>query len=103
MTENTEPTNTQLANFLVIYASQIPGAEHLQLDAFVLEKILDSDPTYREDALKQHTRFQEQLNRLHDEMMQGKLQCEHIRSNGRRCPNFNETGSFYCGLHREDD
>jgi hypothetical protein len=36
-------------------------------------------------------------------MREGKLQCEHILLSGKQCPNRNEPGTMYCGLHQQED
>lgn len=102
--EYVEPTNEQLANFLVVYAPQIfPGSENLQLSPPILEMLLNNHPEKREGALRHHRKFVEETNKFVKKMAAGELQCEHIRPNGRRCPNANEPGRMYCGLHGEDD
>lgn len=102
---HTEPTNAQLANFLVVYAKRFMGVggKHLSLDASTLERMMDHDNTYREDALKTHRNFQKKLDEYMDKLEKGQMQCEHIRPNGKRCPNFNEPGKVYCGLHKDDE
>jgi hypothetical protein len=101
--EYTEPTNEQLANFLVLYAGLVPGAEDLELSAPVLATIMDHNETYRQAALKRHREFQHQVNEYGEKMKDGMLQCAHIRPNGKNCPNFNEPGSYYCGLHKDSE
>src|SRR5918993_5488365 len=96
-----EPDNEQLANFLVVYAGTIPQFEGLHLSPVVLEMQL-RNPIFRESALRHHRKFQEDMRQLSSKMEKGELQCDHIRGNGKRCPNHNEPGSFYCGLHLED-
>lgn len=102
-TEYTEPTNEQLARFLVVYAGHIPGAEGLQLSPPVLESLMSQNPKFREGALRHHRQFQDQIHELTKKMEAGELTCEHIRPNGKRCPNFNEPRSFYCGLHNKEE
>lgn len=103
--EYIEPTNTQLANFLSVAAPQISGLEYLELrpDPGMLEFFLERNPQFRQNALRIHRQFQDQIHE-HTEKMEkgGELQCEHIRPNGRRCPNRNEAGSLYCGLHKSE-
>lgn len=101
--EYTEPTNEQLAKFLVIYAKQIRGAEDLELSAPVLESIMNHNEEYRQAALKTHRQFQDQIIEHTKQMEAGMLRCEHIRPNGKKCPNANEPGSYYCGLHKDEE
>jgi hypothetical protein len=98
-----EPTNEQLAKFLVIYAKTVTGAENLDLKAPVLETIMNHDEKYRQAALKTHRRFQQDIDEMLGKMERGELRCEHIRPNGKHCPNSNEPGSFYCGLHKDEE
>lgn len=97
--EYTEPTNEQLANFLVIYAEMIPGMQNLNLSPPILESLLSQNPQFREGALRHHRRFQGKADELHEKMIAGKLQCSQSLKSGKRCPNNNEPGSYYCGLH----
>jgi hypothetical protein len=101
--EYVEPSNEQLAKFLVVYAKQFPGLEILQVDAPTLEWMLDHNSKYREASLRHHRRFQEKIIELTRKMKAGELQCAHIRHNGRPCPNSNEPGSYYCGLHKDEE
>lgn len=103
MAEQTEPTNEQLGRFLAIYAKQFPGLDSLNVGADVLESMLDRNPAYREAAIRHHQRFQNQIDEMLNKMKKGELRCEHIRPNGKKCPNFNEPGSFYCGLHKDEE
>lgn len=100
MADQEEPTNEQLANFLFVYAKSDSRAKGLHLDASILEMMLERNPVFREAGLEIHRGFQEKANAVSEKMMRGALQCEHIRPNGKRCVNFNESGSFYCGLHK---
>lgn len=102
--EYTEPTNEQLASFLVIAAPHIvPGAESLALSPPVLESLMSQNPSFREAALRHHRKFQDLIFEHTEKMNRdGELQCEHIRPNGKKCPNRNEAGSLYCGLHKEE-
>lgn len=100
--EYEEPTNAQLANFLVIYAPRIVGEHSFDLNPTMLEELLDRHPMYRISALKHHRKFIEAQKELWDKMERGKLRCAHIRDNGKKCPNWNEPGSFFCGLHKEE-
>ncbi len=97
-----EPSNEQLANFLVVYSKQIPSFENVNLTSssilFWLEK-----PEFRKIALYHHQRFQDNMSELHRQMEKGELQCEHIRPNNKRCPNHNEPGNYYCGLHQDNE
>lgn len=99
--ERTKPTNKQLARFLEIVASTVPGAEGIHPSAEILEMMLNENPLYREAALRKHRRFQQQIDEVHKKMERGQLQCDHIRPNGKMCPNWNQPGSFYCGLHKD--
>lgn len=99
--EYEEPTNKQLANFLTVCAPQIVGEHSFFPNPVILEKLLEK-PLYREAALRRHRRFVDEMNLLMEKMERGQLQCEHIRANGKKCPNFNEPGIFYCGLHRDE-
>ena len=99
--EYIEPNNEQLAHFLSIAGPQITGI-NLRPDPYVLEQLLDKHPEFRENALKHHRHFQEKAWKLADKMEKGELQCEYIRPNGKRCPNYNEPGSMYCGLHQNE-
>lgn len=103
MADPKEPTNEQLARFLVVYAQTKLGTQNLQLDAPVLQAMMDDNEEYRQSALKTHRRFQQQIDEMFELMQQGRLGCAHIRPNGKHCPNFNEPGSYYCGLHKEAD
>ncbi len=96
------PTNEQLANFLVVYAQQIPQLEGLHLNAVILEMQL-KNPTFRETALKHHRNFQAGISEIHKELEAGELQCDYIRPNGKKCPNRNTPGHFYCGLHQNEE
>jgi hypothetical protein len=103
--EYTEPNNEQLANFLSVMSPHIAGLEHLNLkpEPAILEMFLERNPTFRANGLRLHREFQEQIHE-HTEKMEkgGELQCEHIRPNGKKCPNRNEAGSLYCGLHKSE-
>lgn len=101
--EYTEPTNEQLASFLVIQAKSDPRMEGMKFSPPILEVLLSQNPKYREAALIKHRRFQDQIRELTRAMEEGKLQCEHILQSGKRCPNYNEPGHMYCGLHKEKD
>lgn len=101
--EYTEPTNEQLAKFLVVYAQNIPGWDQLELNVYMIERMLDNTPEYREGALRHHNRFQQEILEHAEKMYAGQLPCEHIRPNGKNCPNFNAPGTLYCGLHQDED
>lgn len=102
--EYTEPTNEQLAKFLIVYAKHIfPGAEKLELSPPILESLLSSNPTFREAGLRHHRMFQDHIFEMTEKMEKGELQCEYVRPNGKRCPNYNEPGSMYCGLHKSEE
>lgn len=100
--EYKEPTNEQLANFLVVYAQGIPQLQNLQLNPVILEMQLRNS-VFREAALKHHRGFCREVDILLEKVDKGELQCEHIRLNGKRCPNHNEPGNFYCGLHKGEE
>lgn len=99
--EYVEPTNAQLARFLVVYAQRIPGTEGLQLSPPILESLMSTNPMFRKGALRHHRAFQEEINQVVARSDKGELPCSYIRPNGKRCPNFNEPGSLYCGLHKD--
>jgi hypothetical protein len=100
--EYTEPNNEQLANFLSVYGKTMMG-EHFEVDPYLLESMMERRPELREVGLRHHRRFQEQIHEHTEKMMKGgELQCEHIRPNGKKCPNRNEAGSLYCGLHKSE-
>jgi hypothetical protein len=102
--EYVEPTNEQLANFLIVYANQIPGTESLMLSAPVLESLMSQNPRFREGALRHHREFQRKATELAKKLALGQLRCLHIRPNGQQCKNFNVPGSMYCGIpsHNEE-
>jgi hypothetical protein len=99
--EYTEPTNEQLARFLVVSAKSDPRMEGLDLSPPILESLLSQNPRHREAALRKHRQFQEQVWEISRLLNEGKLQCEHILQSGKQCPNRNEPGIIYCGLHKE--
>lgn len=99
--EYTEPTNEQLARFLVVSAQSDPRTAGLNLSPVYLEVLLSQNPRYREAALQKHRTFQDQIHQISRKMDAGELQCEHILNSGKKCPNRNEPGHMYCGLHRE--
>lgn len=101
--EYTEPTNAQLARFLVIQAQSDPRMEGLKLSPPILESLLSQNPKHRAAALQRHRRFQEQIRHVSQMMDEGKLQCEHILKSGKQCPNRNEPGRMYCGLHGHEE
>lgn len=98
--EHKEPTNEQLANFLTIYAQQFPFFKDRNLNPIILETML-CDPSIREAALRHHREFVKELKEVSEAMKEGKLMCNYIRPNGKRCVNHNEPGSFFCGLHND--
>lgn len=100
--EYTEPTNEQLASFLVVVAKSDPRMAGLELSPPVLESLLSQNPKYREAALRKHRRFEEQLHELSEKIEAGELQCDHTLRSGKQCPNRNEPGIAYCGLHKEE-
>lgn len=97
--EYTEPTNEQLANFMTLHARNVPGAEHLQVSPAILEFIFERDPHHRALALRKHREFQESVKELSAKILSGELQCEHILLSGKQCPNYNQPGHSFCGLH----
>jgi hypothetical protein len=102
--EQEEPTNYQLANFLAVQAEHDPRMEGLSVDAATLEFLLDRNPIHRQAALKAHKRFTDGLANHLEKVARGQVQCEHISErSGKRCPNFNEPGSYYCGLHKGEE
>lgn len=98
--EYTEPTNEQLANFLAVQARSDPRMEGLLISPPILETLISMNPRYKEAALRQHRRFQEQIRELSRKIDAGELQCEHILRSGKQCPNRNEPGIPWCGLHK---
>lgn len=99
--EYTEPTNEQLASFLAIQARSDPRLDGLHLSPPIIELLLSQSPMHREAALQRHRRFQEQIHEASRMINAGELQCEHILLSGKQCPNRNEPGIPYCGLHKE--
>lgn len=97
-----EPTNKQLASFLVVYAKHIPAFSGLVLIEPMLELQMDRHPEFRVAALRRHREFQEQMHEASKKLDAGELQCEYILKSGKQCPNRNEPGNMYCGLHKED-
>lgn len=95
--EYIEPDLHQLANFMVVYSAQIVGEHSFDLNPTVIEKLL-ANPTYKAAALKHHRKFYDEAKILHGKMERGKLRCMFVRENGKRCVNWNEPGSFYCGI-----
>jgi hypothetical protein len=100
--EYTEPTNEQLASFLVVSAQSDPRTAGMNLSPVYLEVLLSQNPRYREAALQKHRQFQDDLKELGRRYAAGKMQCEHILNSGKQCPNRNEPGNIYCGLHKEE-
>lgn len=98
--EYTEPTNEQLANFLVVYAKSDPRTAGLNLSPPIIESLLSQNPKYKEAALLRHRQFQEQIKEFSRLLDAGEVQCEHTLLSGKRCPNRNEPGIPYCGLHK---
>lgn len=96
----TEPSNEQLAKFLIVYAKRIPEMARLDLNERILRELMDRNPRFREGALHHHRRFQEQIHETERKMQAGELLCAHILQSGKECPNHNEPGSAYCGLHK---
>lgn len=100
--EYTEPTNAQLASFLVVQARSDPRTAGLNLSPPILESLLSQHPKQREAALRKHRQFQEQIREVSRAIDAGEMQCEHILLSGKQCPNRNEPGIPYCGLHKDD-
>jgi len=98
-----EPTNKQLANFLVATQPMVEGAEGLRLIPDVLERILAANPHHRAAALKRHREFQDSIVETTKMMHDGTLPCQFRRTNGRMCPNFNKPGTYYCRLHQDPE
>lgn len=99
--EYEEPTNEQLAQFMVVIAPRLIGQDHnLQLDAGMLKRLIESDPRYYQTARRHHRTFHDEQKRLYGMMLEGKLRCSHIRDNDKRCVNFQQPGSWFCGLHK---
>jgi hypothetical protein len=98
-----EPTNEQLANFMTVYAARIPLLSHLAISPAILEYIFENQPEHREACLRHHRAFQEAITDLSQKIRAGLLQCEHIRPNGKQCPNYNVPGSHFCGLHQDEE
>jgi hypothetical protein len=99
--EYTEPTNEQLAKFLVVYAKNIPALDNLELSAPQLELLMTNNPQFREAGLRHHRNFQDHIFEFTEKMEKGELTCEHVLNSGKQCVNYNEPGSMYCGLHKE--
>jgi hypothetical protein len=106
--EYIEPTNEQLASFLAVYAAQLPAFQLVrlsegELNPEVLEFLLERRPDFREAGLRHHRAFCEQIDELSRKTEAGELQCMYIRPNGKQCPNHNEPGRLYCGLHKGEE
>lgn len=100
--EYTEPTNEQLARFLVVAAKSDPRMEGLQLSPPIIESLMSHNPKYREAALRKHRQFQDDIREYSRKIDAGEMQCEHVLLSGKRCPNRNEPGIAFCGLHKEN-
>lgn len=100
---DTEPTNEQLANFLMAQARSDPRMRGMRLSPPIIESLLSLRPDYREAALLKHRRFQEQINELSKALLAGQLQCDHILQSGKQCPNRNQPGHHQCGLHKSEE
>lgn len=100
--EYVEPSNEQLAKFLIAYSKQIPETAGLQLHEPVLRDLMNRNPVFRAGALRHHRRFQEQIKEWERIIKAGEAQCEHTLQSGKQCPNRNEPGIPYCGLHKEE-
>lgn len=102
MSEHAEPTNEQLARFLTVYIPSQMGQD-LNPSPVILERLLETQSGLREKALEHHRRFQAQIDELDRRMKLGELPCAYIRTNGKPCPNRNQPGSYYCGLHIDEE
>lgn len=100
--EYIEPTNEQLARFLVVYVPAQTGLD-LHPSASILERLLETKPDFRKAALGHHRAFQDQIAMVDARMKAGDLPCAYIRANGKPCPNHNQSGSYYCGLHQDGE
>lgn len=101
----TEPTDEQLVHFLAVYLPSKVGLDPGSVPVMfptLLERRIAKDPDFRQRGIEQHRQFQEEMNRHHEAMLRGELQCDHIRPNGKQCVNHNEPGSYYCGLHKTE-
>lgn len=98
-----EPTDEQLINFMIVYMPRLVGMDApLIVPPQIIGRML-KNPEWRKIALGHHRKFQDDLTKLMEKVERGQLRCEHIRDNGRHCPNFNQPGSFYCGLHQDEE
>lgn len=100
--EYTEPTNEQLARFLVVSAKSDPRTQGLNLSPPILESLLSQNPKYREVALKKHRQFQDDVHEWARKIKAGEMRCDHVLQSGKQCPNRNKPGIVYCGLHEDD-
>lgn len=96
-----EPTNLALASFLSIYAVHHPELRRLRTNPVLIERMINQDPVFRKHALHIYIRFCEEMGEEIEKMKKGELQCSYIRSNGIRCTNANEPGSYRCSFHRD--
>lgn len=97
MADYEEPTNKQLGSFLAV-RGQLMGFD---IPAELLELQMDHNPEFRRIGLEHHRQFVEELSEYSRKIEAGELRCEHIRPNGKSCPNHNEPGEIFCGLHKE--
>ena len=102
MIDYVEPTNEQLARFLIVYIPSQAGLD-LHPDERIVRFLLESKPELRERALEHHRKFQDQIWELDRKMKAGQLPCGFVRPNGKPCPNYNQPGSYYCGLHIDQE
>ena len=100
--EYAEPTTEQLARFLVVYIPSTAGLD-LSPDVNVVRHLLETNDILRQHALRHHRKFQDQIKELDQKMKAGQLPCQFIRPNGKQCPNYNQPGSYYCGLHIDSE
>lgn len=96
--EYKEPTNEELARFLLIYAPRLVGEHDFQLNPVILERLIGEKPEYRAAALRHHKQFYKEADILFKKLERGQLRCQYVRPGGKRCVNFNVPGSFYCGI-----
>jgi hypothetical protein len=101
--EYVEPNDEQLAEFLIVYMPRLVGMDTpFTVPRSIIERML-KNPEWREVALGHHRKFQKDLKKLMQKVERGQLRCDHILQSGKQCPNFNEPGSFYCGLHKDEE
>lgn len=98
-----EPDNEALAEFLVMYAPRISGAEKLtNINSTGLVELLNTNPVARIAALRHHKRFWQEMRLRFRKLEEGKLQCAFLLPSGKQCRNWNMPGSFQCPDHQDD-